>query len=544
MSDSLSDIAPSGETRAALLQARDVQVSFQTDRGPVHAVRGVDFDLVPGEILSLVGESGSGKSVCCQALMGLLPGNADIQGNLQIDGRAIDLTDSNVMADLRGQTLSMIFQDPMSALDPLMTVRGHLVQRLARHRQDINDAEALLTRAGIADPGHVIDAYPHQLSGGLCQRVAIALALTGRPRILVADEPTTALDVTIQAQVLDLLAELRARDGLAVILISHDLGVVAEICDRIAVMNAGEIVETGPVNDVLMTPVHPYTKALLDARPRMDGPTRSPPAQVAPLLSVRDLSVTYRTPGRPPHRAVENVSFDVAPGETLGVVGESGSGKSTVAKRIIGLVDGAGEISLGGSKIDTPTGAEWRGLRRRIQYVFQDPLGALDPRMRVLAQVREPLDIHRIGNRADRTDKAQALLQEVGIGPDLQNQTPVELSGGQRQRVLLARALILEPELLLCDEPVSALDVSIQAQVLALLDRLTAARNLAMVFISHDLAVIRQVADRVAVLYQGRVVETGPVDRVFAAPEHPYTRSLLDAVPRIGRRRAAEAVPS
>lgn len=276
----------------------------------------------------------------------------------------------------------------------------------------------------------------------------------------------------------------------------------------------------------------------------MDGPTRSPPAQAGPLLSVRDLSVTYRTPGRSPHLAVENVSFDVAPGETLGVVGESGSGKSTVAKRIIGLVDGAGEVSLGGSNVDNPSRVEWRGLRQRMQYVFQDPLGALDPRMRVLAQVREPLDIHRIGNRADRTDKAQALLQEVGIGPDLQNQTPVELSGGQRQRVLLARALILEPELLLCDEPVSALDVSIQAQVLALLDRLTAARHLAMVFISHDLAVIRQVADRVAVLYQGRVVEMGPVARVFAAPEHPYTRSLLDAVPRIGRRRAVKMTPS
>lgn len=548
MKTDLSHGQPPRDSAAAdVLAANGLSVTFDTPHGLVPTIHGIDIALRPGEILGLVGESGSGKSVTCQALLGLLPNNAQVDGTARIQGSPLALSDRAALARLRGRHMSMIFQDPMSALDPLMSVRRHLFQRLRRHGAtgDLTDqALTLLRRAGIADTGRIFDAYPHQLSGGLCQRVAIALALAGAPEFLVADEPTTALDVTIQAQVLDLFAELRAREGLAIVLISHDLGVVAEICDRVSVMYQGSIVETGAVDQVLTAPVHDYTRSLLAARPDIDSPlpARAASAGSEPLLTVRNAGVTFRSNDGSDLRALDGVSFDVDRGETLGIVGESGSGKSTLAKGIMRLIPQfEGVITLGGQAIDTATPA----LRRRMQYVFQDPLGALDPRMSVLSQVREPLDIHRIGTKPERRERALSLMEAVGLHPDLHASAPIEISGGQRQRVVLARALALQPEILICDEPVSALDVSTQAQVLDLLADLRRKLGLTMLFISHDLSVVRQVSDRIAVMRRGEIVELAPVDQIFRAPRHDYTRTLLKAVPRIGhRRRAPELVPA
>lgn len=601
---------PTGGARgAALLSVRDLGVSFASDAGMVETVRGVDLDLYPGEVLGIVGESGSGKSVTCQALLGLLPGMAHVTGQLRVAGQVIDPMDRAAMAGLRGRMASMIFQDPMSALDPLMTVRGHLVQRLRRHGWQ-GDAGAraleLLGLVGIPHPARVADAWAHQLSGGLCQRAAIALALAGQPRLLIADEPTTALDVSVQAQVLDLIEDLRATEGLSVILISHDFGVVAQSADRIAVMYAGELVETGPVRAVLGAPGHPYAAGLLAARPDIDRPpatlrpipgagprsgglpggcafaprcaiaapacaspvslretapgrrvrcvspgkavspepvrlpgVASGPATAAPLLTLRDGRVVFRR-GATPLTALDGISLEVAAGESLAIVGESGCGKSTLAKLITGLLAGTGEatgeVLLGGTRIDGLSPRAMVPLRRRMQYVFQDPLGALDPRMGVLEQVREPLDIHRMGPATDRLSRARDALRAVGIDDDLFPRVPAELSGGQRQRVVLARALVLDPEILIADEPVSALDVSIQAEILKLLAERRRALGLTMLFISHDLAVVRQVAERVAVLYLGRIVESGRIETVFADPAHPYTRALLDAAPRLAPR--------
>lgn len=595
-----------GARHAPLLSVRDLSVSFATDAGMVETVRGVDLDLYPGEVLGIVGESGSGKSVTCQALLGLLPDTAHVSGQLNVAGRRIDPMDRAGMAGLRGRLASMIFQDPMSALDPLMTVRGHLIQRLKRHDWQ-GDAETraleLLRLVGIPHPARVADAWAHQLSGGLCQRAAIALALAGQPQLLIADEPTTALDVSVQAQVLDLIEELRATEELSVILISHDFGVVAQSADRIAVMYAGELVETGPVREVLDAPGHPYAAGLLAARPDIDrppatlrpiagsgprsgarpagcafaprcaiaapgcaspvplrettqgrrvrcvtpgqavspDPIRLPPvatrpAAAAPLLALRDGRVVFRR-GATPLTALDGISLDVAAGESLAIVGESGCGKSTLAKLITGLLAASGEVTgevlLDGARIDGLRGRAMVPIRRRMQYVFQDPLGALDPRMGVLEQVREPLSIHRIGPPAARGSRAEAALRSVGIEGNLFPRVPAELSGGQRQRVVLARALVLDPEILIADEPVSALDVSIQAEILRLLAERRRALGLTMVFISHDLAVVRQVAERIAVLYLGRIVESGPIETIFTDPAHPYTRALLDAAPRL-----------
>ncbi len=528
---------------APLLSLSNLAVRFHASEGTIDAVSGIDIEVRPGEILGLVGESGSGKSVSCLAVMDLLGPRAAISGNLLFQGHPI----RPGAAELRGRSIGMIFQKPRASLDPVRTVGSQLREVLRLYRRDLDaagaDAEAvaLLARVGLPAPERQLGAYPHEISGGMAQRVAIALAIAGRPLLLLADEPTTALDVTVQAQVLELLAQLCRETGMAMVLVTHDLGVVARYADRVAVMRGGKVVETAPVDELFANPVHPYTRQLLAALPRMEtsatGHAAGAPAP--PLLRVENLARhfvqrrgMFRRPG-PPLRAVDGVSFDIAAGETLAVVGESGCGKSTIALLVAGLLGmTAGRIGFDGRDIGAMSPRQRRALRRELQIVLQDPGEALDPRLSVFTQVEEALLIHRLGgNRTQRRDIVGRTLETVGLDAWALDRRPHELSGGQRQRVSLARALVLEPRMLVLDEPTSALDVSIQAQVIELLARLQRERDLAYLFISHDLRLVSRVADRVAVVYLGRIVETADTTRLFAAPRHPYTRALLSAVP-------------
>ena len=502
----------------------------------------VAFSVRPGEILGLVGESGSGKSVTCRALMGLLPGAATVSGRMRFDGQQIDLADRRATARLRGPGLSMIFQDPMSALDPLMTVRGHIGLRSK------SDPIPILQQAGIADPAPLLDSYAHQLSGGQCQRIAIACALARKPKLLIADEPTTALDVTVQAGILDQIKRLAAEQGMAVIFVTHDLAVVHQLCDRVLVMHRGRVVEQGPVDTVLKAPQNDYTKRLLAAIPRPsmrgrrlgllpgeDTAVHPAPARIAgaaPVLRFDDIHVQYKRGDGSLVDAVKGVSLALHRGEILGLVGESGSGKSTLAKTAVGLATPArGQAVLKGEPLDWERPQmQWR---RDVQYIFQDPRGALDPSARILNQVRLPLDIHRIGSAAERDRRARALLVETRLEESLFRRKPASLSGGQRQRATVARALTLQPDVLICDESVSALDVSIQARVLNLLMDLREKFGIAILFISHDLSVIHHLCDRVAVMRRGELVEERETGPLFAKPAHPYTRDLLSAIPRL-----------
>ena len=523
-----------------LLSVQGLGVRFAGVEDP--ACDDISFDVAPGEILGIVGESGSGKSVTCRALMGMLPDTATLSGRLRFDGHEMPLADQRATGGQRGAGLSMIFQDPMSALDPLMTVRRHLALRTAA------DPVPILQQAGLAAPEPLLDSYAHQLSGGQCQRVAIACALARNPRLLIADEPTTALDVTVQAGILNQLSSLAADRGMAVIFITHDLAVVNELCQRVLVMRRGHVVEQGPVADVLHAPQHEYTRRLLAAipRPALRGrrlgllPGEANPPHVAPVaadrgapvLSFENIGVRYKRGNGGSFDAVRDVSLHLHRGEILGLVGESGSGKSTLAKTAVGLAaPSQGQVRLAGTVLDwNRPQMQWR---RDIQYIFQDPRGALDPAARILAQVRLPLDIHRVGKRAERDDRARALLAETRLEPSLHARKPAALSGGQRQRATVARALALHPEVLICDESVSALDVSIQAHVLNLLMDLRDKFSIAILFISHDLSVIHHLCDRVAVMRQGELVESGETARLFDAPAHDYTRKLLSAIPRL-----------
>ena len=500
-----------------LLSVQGLTVGFGSE---APAVAGVSFDVDPGEILGLVGESGSGKSVTCRALMGLLPKIATVSGALRFDERQMPF-DPAGLADLRGQGMSMIFQDPMSALDPLMTVRRHMALRT----QD--DPLPILRQAGLQDP-RVLEAYPHQMSGGQCQRVAMACALAKTPRLLIADEPTTALDVTVQAEILDALRALVSERGMGLIFVTHDLAVVSRLCQRVLVMHRGKIVENGPVGQVLTAPGHAYTRDLIAAIPK---PRSRPPPPAGPaILRFDAISVRYQPRASAAVQAVKDVSLTLHRGEILGLVGESGSGKSTLAKTAVGLATPAsGQVWLEETPLD------WHRpqmvWRRRVQYIFQDPRGALDPIARLARQVRLPLDVHkRPGNRMAL---AEARMAETGLHPSLYQRKPAGLSGGQRQRATIARALTLEPEVLICDESVSALDVQIQARVLRLLTDLRAKRGIAILFISHDLSVIRHLCDRVAVMQAGEIVETGDTEAVFATPRHPYTARLVEAIPSL-----------
>jgi peptide/nickel transport system ATP-binding protein len=536
-----------------ILDVRNLSVSFETPDGRVEAVKNLSFDVAPGECLGLVGESGSGKSQTVLAVMGLTAGNGEVSGEISFEGRDISRLSRPELNQIRGSKVAMIFQDPLTSLTPHMTVGAQMEEVLARHKKERGAAAEKhiiewLERVRIPEARRRLHQFPHELSGGMRQRVMIASAMLCEPALLLADEPTTALDVTVQAQVLDLMDELKRETRAGLVLITHDMGVIARMADRVVVMRYGEAVERGAVDQVFATPKHEYTRMLLDAMPRLDRTDRgsrptigAPPAKdVKPLLDVDDLHVTFpvHVPGglfghRVPLRAVDGVSFELRPGETLGVVGESGCGKSTLARGVLRLLDpSAGSVAWLGRNIAKASRKEMQPLRQELQIVFQDPLASLDPRMTIGESIAEPLTVFRrdMDGKA-REAAAREMMDRMGLDPLFVNRYPHELSGGQNQRVGIARAMILKPKLVVCDEAVSALDVSVQAQILDLLIDLQKEFGLAMMFISHDLSVVREICHRVMVLYLGRIVEMASRDVLFADPQHPYTRALLSAVP-------------
>jgi peptide/nickel transport system ATP-binding protein len=539
-----------------VLSVRDLAVSFEGEDGVTRAVDGVSLDVAPGEILALVGESGCGKSVTALSLMGLLGApNAVTTGSARYgDSELIGASDDDLRR-LRGEELAMVFQDPLSSLNPVLRVGDQIAEQILAHR-DVSRADAraraveLLDRVGIPQPEQRVDGYPHELSGGMRQRVMIAMALSCDPRILIADEPTTALDVTVQAQILDLIRELRAETGAGVLLITHDFGVVAELADRVAVMDAGRIVEQGTVEDVFERPQDAHTRRLLAAVPRLDGPLHVRPPVVAaddgPILVLDNLEVAFpvrggrlRRGGPEPVRAVDGVTLSIDPGETVGLVGESGCGKSTLARAAVRLLDPTGgSVSFAGRDITRAKRRALDPLRAELQIVFQDPYGSLNPRKKARDIVGLPLRLNGV-SKVDTAQRVDALLERVGLEPAHADRWPHEFSGGQRQRIGIARALALNPRLVVLDEPVSALDVSVQAQIVELLDDLQRELGLSYLFISHDLSVVRQVSDRVAVMQAGKLVEIGPVAELYARPAHPYTAELLRAVPVPDPRRRA-----
>ncbi|MCX4983298.1 ABC transporter ATP-binding protein [Streptomyces sp. NBC_00572] len=529
-----------------LVEVRDLTVEFARSGDPVRAVDGLSFTLEEGRALALVGESGSGKSTVAGALLGLHRGTgAKVGGTVRVGGIDVAAAGAGELRRLRGGVAAMVFQDPLSALDPYYAVGDQIAEvyrvhaggsrRAARAR-----AVEVLDRVGIPDAARRSRSRPHEFSGGMRQRALLAMALACEPRLLVADEPTTALDVTVQAQILDLLHELRRETGTALLLVTHDVGVAAESVDEVLVMRAGREVERGPVDGALGAPAEPYTRRLLAAVPRLDGPVREPLEKGSPLLEVSDLRRVF---GRGPKAvtAVEGASLTLHAGETLGVVGESGSGKTTLGRMLVRLLDPTGgRLRYGGTEIGALSERELRPYRRELQMVFQDPVASLNPRRSVGESIADPL---RVAGERDETrirGRVRELLDRVGLDPDRYEAYPHEFSGGQRQRVGIARALAAEPRMIVCDEPVSALDVTTQAQVTALLAELQAELGLGLVFIAHDLAVVRQVSDRVAVMRAGRIVEQGTVAEVYGAPRDPYTRQLLAAVPSLDPARAAE----
>jgi peptide/nickel transport system ATP-binding protein len=539
--------------RQPILDVRDLSVSFETQDGRVEAVKKLSFDVARGECLGLVGESGSGKSQTVLAAMGLTAANGIVEGSIRFDGVEMTGLDRKQLNDIRGARMAMIFQDPLTSLTSHMTVGAQMAEVLARHKK-MKGAEAekriveWLERVRIPEARRRLHQFPHELSGGMRQRVMIASAMLCEPQVLLADEPTTALDVTVQAQVLDLMDELKRETGAGLVLITHDMGVIARMADRVVVMRHGDAVERGQVDQVFAAPAHAYTRMLLDAMPRMDRTDRgsrpsigaAPPKDVAPILEVDDLHVTFpvSVPGglfgkRVPLRAVDGVSLSLRPGETVGVVGESGCGKSTLARGVLKLLDpSAGSVAWLGRNIAQASRKEMQPLRQELQIVFQDPLASLDPRMTIGQSIAEPLTVFRPQVDAKgREEAAREIMQRMDLDPNLVNRYPHELSGGQNQRVGIARAMILRPKLVVCDEAVSALDVSVQAQILDLLIDLQKEFGLAMMFISHDLSVVREICHRVMVLYLGRVVETASREVLFSNPQHPYTRALLSAVP-------------
>ncbi|UCM91158.1 ABC transporter ATP-binding protein [Streptomyces marincola] len=631
-----------------VLDVRDLRVDFTDGTRRVRAVRGVDLTLAPGETLGVVGESGSGKSTTALALMRMLPPAGRITGgSIRLDGQDLVTADEDALRRIRGARLAMIFQDPMTALNPVLTIGRHLDEAMRAHGRTDRAGRALelLDLVGIPEPARRIGDHPHQFSGGMRQRVMIALALANEPGVLLADEPTTALDATVQDQILTLLDRVGRETGTALVLITHNMGVVARACRRLLVMYGGQVVESGPTERVLAAPRHPYTAGLLAAVPRLDAPAGSrlhsipgsppdlsrPPAgcsfaarcplaeprclDAAPpltldedtgvatacwvtagaarrpvldldlvragaqtpaarpagpggapaapgsapgappaageeagdtaLLRVTGLRKTFPRRGRGPGRrgllALDGVDLALAPGETLGIVGESGSGKSTLARTIVRVHPAtSGSVTFRGRDVTTASGAALKAFRREVQMVFQDPYASLNPRMTVGRIIAEPLVAHGLG---DREARVAALLAQVGLDPSAADRHPRDFSGGQRQRIGIARALAPEPSVLICDEPVSALDVSVQAQVVNLLTDLQRRLGLAMLFIAHDLAVVRQVSHRIAVMHRGRIVETGTADDICDRPREPYTRALLAAAPVLAPATAEAVAP-
>jgi ABC-type microcin C transport system duplicated ATPase subunit YejF len=522
-----------------ILMVRDLHVHFRTSDGTLHAVKGVDFDVSEGETLAIVGESGSGKSQAVLSLMGLLASNGRASGSARYRGREILGLNSSALDELRGSKLTMIFQEPMTSLDPLYRVGRHLAQPLKRHaglsgRQARARAIELMRLVEIRDPEYRIDAYPHELSGGQRQRVMIAMALANNPDVLIADEPTTALDVTVQARILSLLGDLKRKLGMAIIFITHDLGIVRRFADRVYVMRNGEVVESETTTELFATPKHAYTRMLINAEP--SGRKSTPPLAAPVVLDARNLSVSFKqrhrflSAARPDIKAVDSVSLQVCQGETVGVVGESGSGKSTLGRAVLRLVPASGLIRFEDRNLTPLARSELRPLRRHMQVVFQDPFGSLSPRMTAGEIVTEGLLVHEPWiTRGERDLRAASAFEEVQLDPDSRHRFPHEFSGGQRQRIAIARAMILKPQLVVLDEPTSALDRSVQREIIDLLRRLQTAHALAYVFISHDLAVVRALSDRILVMRSGSIVEQGDAETVVTHPKEAYTRELMRA---------------
>ncbi len=558
-----ADAEPSGPTDDSgrrVVEVRDLDVDFWVNGDWYPAVIGASFDLHAGEALAIVGESGSGKSTIALAMMGLLPANASVRGSIGIGDLEIVGLDKRSLRTIRGRVVSMIFQEPMTALNPVYTV-GFQIAEMLRSHQAMSPKLArkraieLLELVEIPDPAKRIDSYPHQLSGGQRQRAMIAQALACDPRLLVADEPTTALDVTVQAEILKLVRDLRDRIDAGIVLITHDMGVVADLADRVLVMEKGLIVEQGPIQDIYNHPQHPYTRKLLAAVPHLgsivgegepvDAPVKgngevaarvageSADAENAPVVDLRDVAIEYPKRGRAPaFRAVDGVSLRIARGEVLGLVGESGSGKTTIGRAIVGLLPFVeGEADVLGTNMVGVSKRDLGKVRRNVSFVFQDPGSSLNPRLPVGESIGEPLLLAKEAKGKELDRRVEALLDQVHLARHLRNRYPHELSGGQRQRVGVARALALGPQLLIADEPTSALDVSVQAKVLDLFQELQREIGFACLFISHDLAVVEILTQRIAVMQDGKLVETGTRDEVLTNPQDPYTRRLLAAVP-------------
>ncbi|MFL5118912.1 MAG: ABC transporter ATP-binding protein [Microvirga sp.] len=522
-----------------LLSLRGLDVRFRTGDGVLHAVKGVDLDVAPGETVAIVGESGSGKSQTAHAVMGLLSANGWAEGSVRYRGTELIGLAPAALNRIRGAKIAMIFQEPMTSLDPLYRVGDQIALPLIAHRglsrrQARTRAVELLDLVRIADPKRRLASYPHELSGGQRQRVMIAMAIANDPDLLIADEATTALDVTVQARILALLADLKSRLGMAMVFITHDLGIVRRLASRTYVMRDGEVVESGETPEIFARPRHADTRRLIEAEPRG---RKAPPAPDAPVvLEARDMRVTFALRGglfgrgRHAIRAVDGVDLTVRAGETVGVVGESGSGKSTLGRAVLKLVPAAGLVRFEDRSLAPLDRAAMRPLRRRLQIVFQDPYGSLSPRMTAGEIVTEGLLVHEPAiSRRERDRRAAQAFAEVRLDPAGRNRFPHEFSGGQRQRIAIARAMILHPRLVVLDEPTSALDRSVQKDIVELLRDLQSAHGLAYVFISHDLAVVRAVSDRILVMKDGRVVESGPAEQILEAPGEPYTRELVAA---------------
>ena len=565
----VSDTVADDSRDKKVLEVEHLHVEFVHDGEANVAVKDVSFNVYRGRTLGIVGESGSGKSVSCLAVMGLLSNNAIVKGRANLSGQSdlLSLGEED-FGNIRGNHIGMIFQEPMTSLNPVQKCGHQVVEMLMRHER-VGEEEArrrvieLFEEVMLPRPEKIFDSYPHEISGGQKQRVMIAMALICHPDLLIADEPTTALDVTVQKTILELLRTLQNKYQIGIIFITHDLGVIAQIADDVAVMYKGEIVEQGTAEQVLYHPQHPYTRGLLACRPPLDSrPHRLPTVQdflegnvpqevqtpaakreisATPLLRVRDLEVTYALKknlfGKVMQelKAVDGLSFDVFRGETVGLVGESGCGKSTLGRAILQLIErSAGTVEYDGVSLDKLSFSEQKALRRKMQIVFQDPYSSLNPRITVGEAILEPLRSHHLlDNDKQRRERVRELMHQVGLSEEWFNRYPHEFSGGQRQRVCIARALVLQPELVICDESVSALDVSVQAQVLNLLNDLKEHYGYTYIFITHDLSVVKFFSDRIMVMEKGRIVEEGPSDQLFANPQHPYTQRLLAAIPRL-----------
>ncbi len=540
-----------------LLRVEQLRIAYPTPYGEtVWAVDGVSFRIDAGERLGFVGESGCGKSTLGRAMLRLLPPTAQIEGEICLEGRSIFELDRSQLQRFRGEAIALVFQDPMTRLDPLMTIGDHCLETLQAHRPQLSNKQAKAKSLEVLDavriPAARWEQYPHEFSGGMRQRVAIALALLLEPQLIIADEPTTSLDVTVSAEILRELTRLCQERNLGLMLISHDLALVAEYCDRVAVMYQGQMVETGPARDILTQPQHPYTQSLIEAALHIQAlqtPAPEPETTPAPLLRVSHLKQHYSLEASllqqwfsgktaPVIKAVDDVSFELYPGEVLGLVGESGCGKSTLSRTILQLVrPTAGTVELNGQDITQLTPSQLRPLRRQMQMIFQDPLACLNPLMTVGQSIADPLLIHGLAQGEAVQAQVAAILARVGLTPvaDYMDRFPRELSGGQQQRVAIARALITQPQLLICDEPVSMLDATVQTQVLDLMRDLQGEFNLTYLFITHDLWVARFLCDRIAVMQGGKIVEMGETEELFTNPQHPYTRTLLGAAPLLSQ---------